>query len=353
MAKTKKQTSDSEDPETTQVRMTFGEHLEELRKRIIRSFLGSIFGIVLCVYFINDIIRFIVHPYRVALIAHHLPDLFTYSKPAEPVITYLTLGFQAGLILSSPWIIYQIWCFVAAGVYDRERGVVYRYVGAGGLLFLTGVAFLYLIVLPMTLNFCIGFTGDTGGPPPTPTWIENLIIGKSDSRKIDTAKLPPGDSEEVLRMIPRLPIVATDPPAPSDGQGYMFYNATEGKVKVRVGKESLTLLVVQGGSLFTNLPRLDDYIGFVMFAALVFGLAFEMPMVIVILAQIGIVQTQTFRNVRKYAYFVLSIVSAVAAPSADVMTMMCLMLPLMALYEAGIIAASVVVRRQEKVAESD
>src|SRR5262245_21268445 len=146
MAKTR--TASSDDPEDSQVRMTFGEHLEELRKRVIYSFLGSIFGIVVCFIYIKEIVQFIVTPYRVALLAHHLPDLFTYSTPAEPVITYLGLAFKCGLMISSPWIIYQLWCFVAAGLYPRERRIVYRYIAPTALHFLLGVSFLYFIVLP-------------------------------------------------------------------------------------------------------------------------------------------------------------------------------------------------------------
>ena len=70
-------------------------------------------------------------------------------------------------------------------------------------------------------------------------------------------------------------------------------------------------------------------------------------MVILVLAQVGIVQVKTFRAIRKYAYFGIAVVSCVAAPSTDVMTMMCLMVPLIALYEAGVLAASIAVGKQE------
>lgn len=72
-----------------------------------------------------------------------------------------------------------------------------------------------------------------------------------------------------------------------------------------------------------------------------------MPMVILVLAQVGMVTPATFRKIRKYAYFGIAVLSAIAAPSTDVLTMMCLMIPLIGLYEAGVIAASIAVKKRD------
>jgi sec-independent protein translocase protein TatC len=96
--------------------------------------------------------------------------------------------------------------------------------------------------------------------------------------------------------------------------------------------------------MIVNTWRADDYLSFVAFTALIFGIAFEMPMVILILAQIDLVQTQTFRNIRKYAYFGILIAAVIAAPSGDLMTLGFLFIPLVVLYEVGIIAAAIATR---------
>jgi sec-independent protein translocase protein TatC len=107
-------------------------------------------------------------------------------------------------------------------------------------------------------------------------------------------------------------------------------------------------MVAPQNSMFTTSWRFDDYLSFVTFTALLFGIAFELPMVILILAQTRIVETQTFRSIRKYAYFIIVVVAAIAAPSGDPATLFLLAVPLIGLYEFGIVAAAVAVRRQDR-----
>jgi hypothetical protein len=206
------------------------------------------------------------------------------------------------------------------------------------------VGFFYFIVLPLTLRFFVTFSENTASGPVTPTVFERWILQRQGNGGFDLSKVPEGTDPGVLKIVPRIPVVKSDPPAPDDGTGLLVFNAAEGQVKLITQQQSLALMFTQAGSLYAAFPRLDDYLNFVMFTALIFGLAFELPMVIMILAQVDIVRTQTFRDVRKYAYFGLLVASAVAAPSTDLMTMACLAVPMFALYEAGIIAAAIVTR---------
>jgi sec-independent protein translocase protein TatC len=346
MAKRKNQLPD--DSEESQVRMGFGEHLEELRKRLVYSLLGSAGFIVLGLYFMNDITGWLLRPYRLALMAHGYPPFLGYAKPAGTVITFLGIGVKAGLVAASPWIIYQLWLFVGAGLYKRERKLVYKYIGPSAVLFLLGVAFFYFLVLPLTLNFFIGFNDSTATSktPARPTWIEKEL-GLDPTPGTDATTLPAGDAT----TMPTVPMVSSDPTTMPAGVGKLYFNAVDGQLKFTAGQRTWVLLVGREGSFFVNLPQLDDYLEFVTFTALVFGVAFELPMVILVLAQIGLVQVKTFREIRKYAYFGIAIVSCVAAPSTDVLTMMCLMVPLIGLYEAGVLAASIAVGRQQAAAE--
>lgn len=325
--------------EESQARMSFGEHLDELRRRIVRSLLGGLVGVGLCIYFMYDIFDLIARPYRIAARAHNIPDIFNTLKPQEAFMTYITLAIEAGLILASPWIIYQLWQFIAAGLYPRERRIVYRYIAPSSLLFLTGVAFFYFIVLPMTLSFFLGFTLNTAGPAPTPTWLERHLLGVREP-------MGPSTGNAATQPAPTtMPVLTADPPPAPEGVAFLYFHQPEARVKVKVGNNIYTMMVSQEGSLFTNMWRANDYLDFVSFSALVFGAAFEMPMVILILAQTGIVRVKTFRDVRKYAYFGILIVAVAAAPSGDLLTLMFLFLPLIALYELGIVISALVVRR--------
>src|SRR4051794_37058249 len=118
---------DQAEAEESRTRMTFGEHLDELRKCVVRAGFGLLLTVSVCLYFMYDIFEIVVRPYRLALLKHHMSALFTTLKPQEAFFTYINLAFKAGLILASPWIIYQIWKFIGAGLYQKERKIIYRY----------------------------------------------------------------------------------------------------------------------------------------------------------------------------------------------------------------------------------
>jgi sec-independent protein translocase protein TatC len=342
-------TTQADDSEETQVRMSFGEHLEELRKRIIRAIVGSIGGIALCLYYYKEIVAFVSRPYRLVAREHDMVSVLSTMKPQEAFLTSITLAFQAGLVLSSPWIIYQIWQFVAAGLYKRERRIVYRYMGPSALLFMIGVAFFYFIVLPMTLNFFVNFSQDPIGGKPAPNALE-VALGLSGKKQPMTQPTTRTDTQPAPLAVP-LPVLAADPPAPASGQA-LIYMDEDGRVKIRMADKTMVLNATRDGALFASQWRYDDYLSFVTFTALVFGVAFELPLVIVVLAQIGIVQVQTLRRVRKYAYFGIVAVAAIAAPSGDLMTLAFLSVPLILLYELGIVASAMIVGRQDQAGET-
>ena len=298
------------DTEESQVRMGFGEHLEDLRKRIFYALFGSIGFIAVAIYYMHEIMAAILRPYQLALKAHGYTKYLGYAKPPDVVIIYFSVAIKVGLVVASPWIIYQIWLFIAAGLYQRERRLVYKYIGPSAMLFLLGVSFFYFLVLPLTLNFFIGFNDSTAVSTPHATWIE---------RKLGLDPTPPGMEPSTQpatqkAVFPTIPVVTTDPDKPPAGKGYLYFDIPDGELRFRAGDETWTLLVAKQGALFVNLPQVDDYLDFVQFTGLIFGLAFEMPMVILILAQINFVTPATFRKIRKYAYFVIAILSAIGTP---------------------------------------
>jgi sec-independent protein translocase protein TatC len=319
------------DDEHAEVRMSFGEHIEDLRRRLIYALLGVAVGVGVATYYVYAIVAFLTHPLRMALAEASYPTSFVYSAMARPVIAYLNLAVIAGLVIASPWVIYQLWLFIAAGLYRRERTVVYKFIGPSILLFLLGVSFFFFLVLPITLRFFIGFADETAAHMPRPWPTESFIYRGATTE--------PGTAPGVKAGPLAVPALESDPPTAPPGQALIWFNQPENRLKMRIGEHVMTLLVSHEGSLFTPMPSLDEYLSFVTFLGLIFGISFETPMVLMVLAKLGIVSPQGFVKVRKFAWFGCAIVAAVATPTPDMLTMMTLFLPLVGLYELGIVLA--------------
>ncbi|MGH9747692.1 MAG: twin-arginine translocase subunit TatC [Candidatus Acidiferrales bacterium] len=143
-------------------RMSFFEHLVDLRKRLVNSLLGIGAGMIVGLLISPHVIDFIVKPMLAALRAHHLEDRLYYTGPASYISLIISLGLYLGIVLAMPWVLYQIWLFVAPGLYKHERNAVAGFIIPSMLLFLSGIAFGYYVVLPTMLNFLIGMS--TNGP---------------------------------------------------------------------------------------------------------------------------------------------------------------------------------------------
>jgi sec-independent protein translocase protein TatC len=138
----------------TEVRMTFGEHLEELRWRLVKSVSALLVCFVAAIFFYEKLVRFVVQPhYRV------MGWLGVLEKDAglisgsytKPMWAAMKLAFIVAVFVASPVIAYQIWKFVAAGLYPRERKYVARYAPLSYLLFIGGCAFGYYVLIPYGL----------------------------------------------------------------------------------------------------------------------------------------------------------------------------------------------------------
>lgn len=167
----------------------------------------------------------------------------------EAFMTYLKVAFVSGLILASPWIFYQMWLFVAAGLYPHEQKYVYTYLPMSIFLFLGGAVFCYYAVLPTVLQFLLGF---------------NVRMG-------------------LLAQI-----------------------------------------------------RISEWISFAIMMPLMFGISFQLPLVMLFLQKISIFGVQDYRDKRKISILAITILSMVLTPTPDPMSMLMMMLPLLALYELGI-----------------
>ncbi len=129
--------------------MTYLEHLAELRKRLLVS--TSVFLVlsILCFGWSRQLATFLVSPARAVE--------FVFLSPPDLFMTYLTLSFYAGFILSLPVILYELFMFIWPGLERRERRILFLALCFGGLLFLTGAAFGFFVMIPYMLNFFLGF----------------------------------------------------------------------------------------------------------------------------------------------------------------------------------------------------
>jgi sec-independent protein translocase protein TatC len=143
-------------------RMSFFEHLVDLRKRLINSFLAIGVGMVIGFFAAKPVIDHIVGPIRMALHANHLDDSVYYSSLQGYVGLYINLSFYLGIVIAMPVVLHQVWLFVAPGLYKHERRAVSGFIFSSMFLFLCGAVFGYFVLLPKVLTFLIGFT--KGGP---------------------------------------------------------------------------------------------------------------------------------------------------------------------------------------------
>jgi sec-independent protein translocase protein TatC len=138
-------------------RMSFFDHLSELRKRLVYSMLAVLGGTLAGLKFSTDVFGWLSRPMMAAFREHHLEERLIYTSPTGAVNMYLKVAIYLGLVISSPIVLYQVWLFIAPGLYKHERRAVTGFIFSSVSLFLLGIAFCYYILLPYTLSFLVGF----------------------------------------------------------------------------------------------------------------------------------------------------------------------------------------------------
>src|SRR4051794_9869817 len=143
-----------EDDESTAGKMSFLEHLDELRKRIVRACLAIAFGVLATFYWIQQIFDFILAPTRRAL---PTGVKLIYTEPGEAFSLYITIALIAGVIVAAPFIMYQVWMFIAPGLYSNEKRLAIPFVLFTTLGFILGAAFNHFIAFPFMMAFFASF----------------------------------------------------------------------------------------------------------------------------------------------------------------------------------------------------
>jgi len=144
--------------------MSFFDHLDELRSSLFRGLIGLLVGLVVCYYFAPWIQTFLINP-----VNSGTDVTMALLAPTEGFVVRLKISFVAGLFLTAPWLFYQLWRFVAPGLFSEERKMVFPVVFFSTICFITGAAFA-LYILPYATSFFLSFS--------TPTVLNSWSLGK-------------------------------------------------------------------------------------------------------------------------------------------------------------------------------
>ena len=151
--------------EEAEVRMTFGEHIEELRGRLLKSVVFLMVATVVALFFYDALVVFITRPHVWAMNELKVPEADQKLMPGSyqgPVVAVMKLSFLIALFISSPFVGYQIWAFISAGLYKHERKYVVLFAPISYALFSAGCAFGYFILVRVCL-LGLAKTGMAGG----------------------------------------------------------------------------------------------------------------------------------------------------------------------------------------------
>lgn len=241
---------------TDEAQESFLSHLIELRQRLVRALLAVGIAAIPMLYFSSELYDLLAMP-----LIHSLPQgsKMIATGVITPFLIPMKIAFMAALLVALPYVLYQVWAFVAPGLYAHEKRLALPLVVSGTVLFVVGMAFCYFIVFKRVFAF-------------------------------------------IAHFAPKSISVA---------------------------------------------PDIEAYFNFVLGMFLAFGLAFEVPVVVVVLVLTGLVSVQQLREWRGYVIVLIFIVAAVVTPP-DVVSQVSLALPMCLLYEAGIFFAQFAAKRRKE-----
>jgi sec-independent protein translocase protein TatC len=142
------------------VRMTLWDHLEELRRRVIKAAAGILAGTFGAWAFREQELAWLVKPYQHAWKAHFdKPLVLQTLAPADAFLGYFELSLTVGICVATPVVFYQLWSFISPGLYGKEKRLIAPFVIFSTTLFLSGVAFAYYVAFPFTFNYFLSLLG--------------------------------------------------------------------------------------------------------------------------------------------------------------------------------------------------
>jgi Sec-independent protein secretion pathway component TatC len=329
----------NQDPDD--VRMTLGEHLEELRTRLIRILAAALIAAVICYLFVDHIIAMLNWPVYVVLENIGVGPQMIITNLPEAFLMDLKISAISGLILSAPYALYQMWGFVAAGLYSRERLWVRRFAPTSVGLFYAGVIFLLVVVNPILTNFLLTYRTEYPNYSKHMNWIlpDKEVIPAEDRQKAvqEALELEKATTQPAVQPF-SIPAYEEDPQNPA--RNAIWINLNEGDLRLSFQNKVYKiedLKVIKEGNPLVPRPRISEHIAFILHLALAFGVGFQVPVVVAFLASLNIASTEEMAKYRRHVWLGMAMGAAFLTPP-DLGSMGLLLLPMAALFEVGLIA---------------
>ena len=243
----------------------FISHITELRSRLIHSFIFLFVFFIFCYFFAEYLYGFLVEPYAQAVKNDSIQRRLIFTALQETFLTYLKVAFFASFFVTSPFILIQIWKFIAPGLYDHEKIAIMPYLVITPILFFLGGALVYYLIMPLAIKFFLSF---------------------------------------------------------------------------------------ESAGLTTSLPiqleaKVNEYLSLVMKLIFAFGLSFQLPVVLSLLARVGVVDSEFLKTRRKYVIVIIFAAAAILTPP-DPITQIGLAIPLLILYELSILSVSLIEKKSKE-----
>tara|TARA_B110001452_G_scaffold116865_1_gene96998 strand:+ start:190 stop:951 length:762 start_codon:yes stop_codon:yes gene_type:complete len=243
----------------------FVSHLTELRKRLIRSFIFLFIFFVGCYFFSERLYGFLVEPFANAVKESGLERRLIFTALQETFLTYLKVSFFAAFFVTCPYILVQIWKFIAPGLYKHEKVAIIPYLILTPVLFFLGGILVYYLIMPLAIKFFLSFES-TGLSTGLPIQLE---------------------------------------------------------------------------------AKVNEYLSLVMKLIFAFGISFQLPVVLSLLARIGVVDSKFLKDRRKYVVVMIFAAAAILTPP-DPITQVGLAIPLLILYELSIFSVNIIEKKNSK-----
>ena len=297
-------------------RMPLGDHLEELRGRLIYCLIAPLILAIPALVFGRHILEWLLKPIREAMVSAGLPSRIQLLSPTEPMISYFKIGVLAAFLAAAPVILWQLWKFIEPGLYPREKKVAYLLLPGSTALLIMGIVFNYYVVFPMTLKV--------------------LVLFAQTMQPVSMLAPPDGQATppEVLDHLLTIPQYAYDPPELKPGEFYLNTQRHQLRTVGADGKYYGVDLQIDTG--FAQQYEIKAYLNMMLGMTLAFALAFQLPLILLVLGWVGIVDVGMLRRYRRHAMLGCAIASAVLTPP-DVTSMIAMLVPLYGLYELSIV----------------
>lgn len=298
--------------------MGLGEHLEELRKRVLLSVLGLLPIFVACLYFGDRLVRLAIMPASDALKNAGEAANYQLNNALEGFGAYVKVAAIITLAFAGPWIIFQLWKFIAPGLYARERRFAYILAPFSTFMAIGGLAFAYFVVLRIMLGFLISFNSG--------------LLGSEPPRAL--AELPQG-----VVLAPMMPVLDGEPPDPKPGTAWVNTDVMEWRVCIGIkdGKPDIVGHPLSHSGSIAQQFRLKETLDMVVMTCLATIAGFQTPVVVLLLGWAGVVNPKFLWRYWKHAFAICAVLGALLTPSPDPQSMLLIAVPMFMLYLVGLV----------------